>query len=91
MLVARDLRLEVAGAGAPDGTVETALDEHALREAVRGCATPGCEAVAVCFLYGFVRPEHEETARRIVAEEFAGRVQSAPATKWRRNSANTSG
>ncbi len=30
----------------------------------------GVQAVAVCFLYGFVRTEHEETARRILAEEF---------------------
>ena len=28
------------------------------------------QAVAVCFLYGFVRTAHEETARRILAEEF---------------------
>ncbi len=28
------------------------------------------QAVAVCFLYGFVRTDHEEAARRILAEEF---------------------
>ncbi len=70
MLVARDLRLEVPERVRHDGTVETALDEQALRDAVRALREAGVEAVAVCFLYGFVRPEHEATARRIIAEEF---------------------
>jgi N-methylhydantoinase A len=70
VLVARDLRLEVPERVRHDGTVETALDEQALREAVRTLRDAGVEAVAVCFLYGFVRPEHEDTARRILAEEF---------------------
>jgi len=70
VLVARDLRLEVPERVRHDGTVETALDQQALREAVQALRRAGAEAVAVCFLYGFVRPEHEETARRIIAEEF---------------------
>ncbi len=70
VLVARDLRLEVPERVRHDGTIETSLDEQALREAVRVLRAAGVEAVAVCFLYGFVRPDHEETARRIVAEEF---------------------
>ena len=70
VLVARDLRLEVPERVRHDGTVETALDEQALRGAVRALRAAGVQAVAVCFLYGFVRPQHEETARRIVAEEF---------------------
>ena len=70
VLVARDLRLEVPERIRHDGTVETRLDEQALREAVRALRDAGVEAVAVCFLYGFVRTEHEAIARRIVAEEF---------------------
>ncbi len=69
-LVARDLRLEVPERLRHDGTVETALDETAVREAARALRAAGVKAVAVSFLYGFVRPEHEATARRIVAEEF---------------------
>ena len=72
VLVARDLRLEIPERVRVDGTVETALDEQAVREAVRVLRDAGVEAIAVCFLYGFVRPEHEETARRIIAEEFPG-------------------
>jgi N-methylhydantoinase A len=67
VLVARDLRLERVR---HDGSVETALDEQAVREAARALRDAGVEAVAVCFLYGFVRPEHEATALRIIGEEF---------------------
>ncbi len=70
VLVARDLRLEVPERVRHDGTVETALDEDALRAAVRTLRGEGVAAIAVCFLYGFVRPQHEETARCIIAEEF---------------------
>jgi N-methylhydantoinase A len=70
VLVARDLRLEIPERVRHDGTVETPLDEQALRRAVRALRDAGVEAVAVCFLYGFVRTEHETVAKRIIAEEF---------------------
>jgi len=70
VLVARDLRLEVPERVHHDGRVETVLDETAVREAARALREGGAQAVAVCFLYSFVRPEHEETARRIIEEEF---------------------
>ncbi|MBX6374644.1 MAG: hydantoinase/oxoprolinase family protein [Acetobacteraceae bacterium] len=70
VLVARDLRLEVPERVRHDGTIETALDEQAVREAARALKRAGVQAVAICFLYSFVRPEHEATARRILAEEF---------------------
>ena len=70
MLVARDLRLQVPERILHDGRVETRLDEEAVREAARALKRAGVRAVAICFLYSFVRPEHEATARRILAEEF---------------------
>ena len=70
VLVARDLRLGVPERVRHDGSVETALDEQAVREAAKALRKAGVEAVAISFLYGFVRPEHEETARRILAEEL---------------------
>jgi len=70
VLVARDLRLEVPERVRHDGTVETRLDEIAVREAARALKRAGVASVAVCFLYAFVRPEHERAARRILAEEF---------------------
>ncbi len=53
-----------------DGTVETPLDIAAFRAAVRRLREAGVKAVAVCFLYSFVRPDHEVEAARILAEEF---------------------
>jgi N-methylhydantoinase A len=70
VLVSRDLRLEVPERVRHDGTIETALDEDAVRRAARILRDANVAAVAICFLYGFVRPEHEAAARRIVAEEF---------------------
>ncbi len=70
ILVSRDLRLEVAERVRHDGSVETPLDEAGLRVAVRQLKAAGVKAVAVCFLYGFMRADHEQTARDILAEEF---------------------
>jgi N-methylhydantoinase A len=70
VLVPRDLRLEVPERVRHDGTVEVPLDEAALRVAVRRLRAADVQAVAVCFLYSFVRPEHEAIAQRILAEEF---------------------
>jgi len=70
VLVPRDLRLEVPERIRHDGTVETELDTAAFRTAVRRLREAGVQSVAVCFLYSFVRPEHEETASRILAEAF---------------------
>jgi N-methylhydantoinase A len=70
VLVTRDLRIEVPERIRYDGSVEIPLDENALRDAARKLKAAGAQAVAICFLYGFVRTEHEATARRIVAEEF---------------------
>jgi N-methylhydantoinase A len=72
VLVTRDRRIEVPERVHHDGRVEVPLDESALRAAARQLKASGVEAVAICFLYGFVRPEHEVAARRIVAEECPG-------------------
>jgi N-methylhydantoinase A len=70
VLVPRDLRIEVPERVRHDGTVEVVLDEAAFRAAVRRLRAAGVQAVAVCFLYSFVRPAHEAIAQRILAEEF---------------------
>ncbi len=70
VLVARDLRLEVPERIRHDGSIETQLDEQAVRDAARALRAAGVKAVAICFLYSFIRPEHEAKARAIVAEEF---------------------
>ena len=71
-LVSRDLRLEVVERVRHDGTVEHALDEAGLRRAAEALRDAGVEAVAICFLYGFLRPAHEQRAREIVSEVLPG-------------------
>lgn len=69
-LVSRDLRLEVPERVRHDGTVEVALQPEAVRAAVRKLREAGVDAVAVCFLYGFVSEDHEKLAAGVLAEEF---------------------
>jgi N-methylhydantoinase A len=69
-LVSRDLRIEVSERLRHDGSVEVALDEDAVRLAVRRLRAADVESVAVCFLYGFINTAHEDAASRIMREEF---------------------
>ena len=69
-MVERRLRREVPERLLHDGRFETALDEAAVRDAVRVLREARVEAVAICFLYSFLDPAHEEAARHIVSEEF---------------------
>ena len=46
------------------------LDEERAREQVRKLKEAGVEAVAVCFLFSFLNPEHEPRVAEIVREEF---------------------
>ena len=70
VLVARDLRREVPERVRHDGTVEIALDETAMRAAAVALREAGVKAVAVSFLYGFIRPEHEQRAVEILREQM---------------------
>jgi len=54
----------------PAGEVLVALDEHEVRTAARELREAGVEAVAVCFLFSYLNPEHERRAAAIVAEEL---------------------
>ncbi|MEV6620344.1 hydantoinase/oxoprolinase family protein [Amycolatopsis sp. NPDC051106] len=71
-LVPRDLRLEAEERVRHDGRVERALDPEKIRALARQLRQQRVEAVAVCFLYSFVDPGHEQTAERILAEELPG-------------------
>ena len=68
ILVSRDLRVGVVERVRHDGTIEHALDEDAVRRAAEALRDAGVQAVAICFLYSFLRPVHEDRARAIVAE-----------------------
>jgi N-methylhydantoinase A/oxoprolinase/acetone carboxylase beta subunit len=54
----------------PTGEVLTPLDEDEVRAAATELRTEGVEAVAVCFLFSYLNPEHERRAAAIVREEM---------------------
>ncbi|MGL4813257.1 MAG: hydantoinase/oxoprolinase family protein [Beijerinckiaceae bacterium] len=69
-LATRDLRFGVRERVRHDGSIETPLDEEGVRMIARRLRDAGVKSVAIGFLYGFVRPDHENRARAIVLEEF---------------------
>src|SRR4029079_6384990 len=54
----------------PTGEILTPLDENDVRAAARELRDEGVEAVAVCFLFSYLNPEHERRAAAIVREEL---------------------
>jgi len=54
----------------PTGEILVPLDEHEVRTAARDLREDGVEAVAVCFLFSYLNPEHERRAAAIVREEM---------------------
>ncbi len=72
MLVPQSLTIEANERISSSGEVILPLDEGALRETIRGLKATGIESIAVCFLFSFLAPEHEERARAIILEELPG-------------------
>lgn len=70
VLVSRDLRQEVPERVRHDGSIDLPLDEARMRAAAVALREAGVKAVAVSFLYGFIRPEHEARAVEILREEM---------------------
>ncbi|MGI9479514.1 MAG: hydantoinase/oxoprolinase family protein [Hyphomicrobiaceae bacterium] len=71
-LVPRARRIAVTERIRFDGSVETPLDEATVREAAKGFADCGTEAVAVCFLHSYVNAAHELRAAEILRAELPG-------------------
>jgi N-methylhydantoinase A/oxoprolinase/acetone carboxylase beta subunit len=63
----------------PAGEVLRPLDEEGVRRAARELREDEVEAVAVCFLFSYLNPEHERRAAQIVAEEMPGAFVTASA------------
>jgi N-methylhydantoinase A len=55
-------RLEVPERVMADGRVRTPLEPADVDQALDALAADGVEALAICFLYSFLRPEHEQAA-----------------------------
>ena len=62
-----------------DGSVETLLDEAAVRVAARSLVDDGVQAIAICFLHSYANPAHEQAAAAIVAQMYPELPVSASA------------
>ncbi len=76
-LVLRRHRIAVPERIRADGSVETPLDEEAVRAAVRRLRADGVEAIAVCFLFSVLNDVHERRAVEIIGEEWPEAFVSA--------------
>ena len=54
------------------GAVVVPLDDEEARQAIRELVQLGVEALAVCFLWSFRNPAHEERVKALAAEEAPG-------------------
>ena len=78
-LVPRRLRLEVSERVRFDGSVESPLDEAAVKSAAARFRALGVEAVAVCFLHAYANPAHEARAAHILRQAAPSLFVSASA------------
>lgn len=77
-LVPRTMRAEVTERLDHHGTVLTPLDEEALRTSITDLVERGgAKALAVCFLYSFVNPSHEQRAVAIAKQMYPDLYVSA--------------
>ena len=53
-----------------DGKVMQPLDREAVRAAAKRLKAEGCTSIAICFLFSFLRDDHERAAAEIVRAEF---------------------
>jgi N-methylhydantoinase A len=69
-LVPRRLRLPVTERIRADGSVETALDQASLNEAIDRLRNADVQAVAICFLHAWRNPAHEQQAAAAVRQRL---------------------
>ena len=69
-LAARYMRVGVSERVRANGLVERPLDEAALVENLEYLVQEGAEALAVCFLFSYLNPSHEQQAWENIRERF---------------------
>lgn len=69
-IIPRYLRLGVTGRINYAGEIITPLDEDETRQVVRALKAEGVRAIAVCTLFSFLNPVHEQRIRDLIREEF---------------------
>ena len=52
------------------GSVLVRLDTSGLEKSLDELVHAGAEAIAVCFLWSFMNPEHENRAKEIIAKKY---------------------
>ncbi len=72
LLVPASLTAEVPERVAFNGDVLEPLDEEAFRAALRPLVRAEVKSIAVCLLFSFLHPAHEQRVREIIAEEMPG-------------------
>ncbi len=75
-LAPREFRRDVPERLTVDGTVLMPMDEAALAKAVAELIAEGAEALAVCFLFSYLNPAHEQRARAIIHKTAPGLLVS---------------
>ena len=68
----QDLTREIPERSDHAGAVLTPLDADAVRQAARELLAAGVDSIAVCYLFSFMNPAHEEETRRILKEIAPG-------------------
>ncbi len=69
-LAARYLRVGIPERVRASGKVERPLDEAALIENLDYLVSEGAEALAVCFLFSYLNPSHEQRASEIIRQRY---------------------
>ncbi|WP_213990812.1 hydantoinase/oxoprolinase family protein [Sodalis sp. dw_96] len=72
ILALRNQRLEVNERVLFDGSIMIPLDEEEVRSAARRLGGEGIRAIAVCCLFSYLEPRHEQRIKAILAEEIPG-------------------
>ncbi|MCF2661553.1 hydantoinase/oxoprolinase family protein [Pseudoflavonifractor phocaeensis] len=76
-LIPAGMKQEVKERILHDGSVLTPLDEDSVRNAVRYLKAMGAQTIAVCTLFSFLNPAHEDRIKEIIDEEYPGVYVSA--------------
>jgi N-methylhydantoinase A len=76
-LIPRELRLEVPERMDAEGLPVIALDEAAVRVAVRKLIDAGCESLVIHYLHSYINPAHERRTLEIARETWPNRYLTA--------------
>ncbi|HLI21177.1 MAG TPA: hydantoinase/oxoprolinase family protein [Stellaceae bacterium] len=68
-LVPQKMTHEIGGRLGFDGEELEPLDENAVRQAARKLKEQGVQSIAVCYLFSFINPKHEQRTAAIIREE----------------------